>query len=160
MSSKHDPSGAPTDSKTPNQPHIPAAIDLHTSGNQIETTKQTDTAAAQDGRWVVTRNASHTTLMLNGNHADGTAIRQLYETIIELLDEGNARILLDLTRLNAPGSGLLGMLVTIHKKCLGSGSQCHVAVPQPTAMHAFHVLNLQRILNLFDNTEAAVDAFK
>ena len=86
---------------------------------------------------------------------DGNAVRALYELSAELSDQGQFKLLVDLTGVKMATSGMMGMLVTIKKRALSCGGQVHVLVPDPLIMGAFHTMNLHLLLLLFDDPQRA-----
>lgn len=91
---------------------------------------------------------------------DGHAVRQMYELTVQHISTPNARLLIDLTGVEHIASAGLGMFVTLRKKCLGVGSQMHIAVPDSQVRKLFTVMNLQIVLPLFETCEQAFARFK
>ncbi|QDU35496.1 Anti-sigma-B factor antagonist [Poriferisphaera corsica] len=92
---------------------------------------------------------------------DGTAVRELYEVTMQLVDHDNSiRMLVDLTGVHFLPSGGLGMLVTIRKRFLSIGGQLHILVPDEQVKEVFAVTNLDKLLHLYGNDHEAVNAFK
>jgi anti-anti-sigma factor len=92
--------------------------------------------------------------------ADGIAVREIYETAAQMVDQPHAKMLVDLEGLEMASSGLMGILVQVKKKFLNHGGQLHVAVPDPMIRQSFHVMNLHLVLSLFTSAQEARAAFK
>lgn len=101
-----------------------------------------------------------THVRLPPRQVDNLTIRELYELTAALSDQRDVKLLIDLTGVPAANSGLMGMLVTMKKKCLGFGGQLHIAVPDPMVLEQFHVMNLQLILTLEPDAATAAAKFK
>ncbi len=95
-----------------------------------------------------------------GRQVSGHAIRELLELSSDVLDRSNAKLLIDLTGLPMANSALMGMLVTVKKRCLSAGAQMHVVCPAANVREQFEVMNLHLILKLFDDLETARRQFK
>ena len=91
---------------------------------------------------------------------DGSAIRKMYETTVELIDQPNMRLLVDLSGIDMVSSSAMGMFVTMKKKCLGVGAQLNIFVPSESVMGAFNLMRLNRVLNLHSSRDDALRAFK
>jgi anti-anti-sigma factor len=91
---------------------------------------------------------------------DGTAVREMYETTVELSETHNLKLLIDLTDIPLISSGVMGMLVTMRKRLLHTGGQMHIAAPDPNVFQSFHVMNLHLVLTLFEDPARAAAAFK
>ncbi|MCC6579221.1 MAG: STAS domain-containing protein [Phycisphaeraceae bacterium] len=91
---------------------------------------------------------------------DGGGVRLMYELAVAAIDRHDRRLLVDFTGVKHLTSGVLGMLVTLKKKCLGIGAQMQVLVPEPQAMETLHLMNLHRVLSLADTFDEAFAHFK
>ncbi len=92
--------------------------------------------------------------------ADGMACRALYESTVALTDQHHVCLVVDFTGIDLVSSGMMGMLVTVRKKFLGSGGQLRVVIPNPRVMEQFNVLNMGRVLDLCDSRDIAITSFK
>ncbi|MDH3583163.1 MAG: STAS domain-containing protein [Phycisphaerae bacterium] len=91
---------------------------------------------------------------------DGLAVRELYETAIELTDRDHVRMLVDFSGVRLVTSAAMGMLVTIKKKFLQCGGQLHVVIDRPEVRAPFELMNLHIVLNLFEDIAEARRRFK
>ena len=91
---------------------------------------------------------------------DGNAVRRMYELGVEHISAPNARLLIDLTGVTRVSSAALGMFVTLRKKCLGNGSQMHVAVPNEEVMAVFTLMRLEIVVPIYDSRDEAFTRFK
>ena len=109
----------------------------------------------------VTDEHTHYRIAFHDDRVDGTAVRELYEVTMQLVDHAQSlKLLVDLTDVHFLPSGGLGMLVTIRKKFLATGGQLHILVPDAQVKEVFTVTNLDKLLTLFGNADEAVHAFK
>ncbi len=108
----------------------------------------------------VTRDHGVHVMRFNEPRLDGTACREMYEQAVEITGGNGARLLIDFNGVEHINSGAMGMLVTIKKRCLSDGAQCHVVVPDDRQREMFHVMNLQLVLNLFESNDDALRKFK
>lgn len=86
---------------------------------------------------------------------DGHAVRRMYETTAELMDERDLKLLIDFTGVGLLSSGAIGMLVTIRKKMMSIGGQLHVLIPDENVMGTMRIMNLHIVMNLFESPEPA-----
>ena len=135
--------------------HVPAPVTPPSTPDAASEGRQTPT-----GRWAIRIAGRLTVIVPTSDRADGVAVRELYEASAELVDMDGLRLLIDLSPLTMVGSGLMGMLVTVRKKCLSGGAQCHVLITSPLVMESFTILRLDRILPLYATAEEAVKAFR
>lgn len=91
---------------------------------------------------------------------DGVAVRELYETAIELLEAPPAKMLVDLSEVPLVTSGAMGMFISIRRKFMGHGAQLHIAAPEPMVRESMRIASLHLILQIYDSVEAARAAFK
>ena len=52
------------------------------------------------------------------------------------------------------------MFVTLRKKCLGTGSQMHVAVPNEEVMAVFTLMRLEIVVPIYNSRDEAFIRFK
>lgn len=98
--------------------------------------------------------AIHVTLP--SGKADGVAVRELYELSAQLLDRHHTHIVVDFTNVNFVPSGMMGMLITVRKKLMGTGGQLHVVINDELVLNAFHLMKLDRILSLCNSLDEAI----
>ena len=91
---------------------------------------------------------------------DGHAVRELFELSSVVMDERDARLLVDFTDVPLVTSGAMGILVQIKKRFLSVGGQLHVVVADEHNRQSFELMKLDIVLKLFESTEAAIAAFK
>lgn len=90
--------------------------------------------------------------------ADGIAVRELFESAMALTAQHHPRLLVDLTGLPMATSGLMGILVQLHKRFLQVGGRVAVAVPDARVRGAFEIANLHLLLNLHPTSDEASQA--
>ena len=91
---------------------------------------------------------------------DGNGVREMYEQCVALAEGTSSRILVDLSGVDKVTSGAMGMLVTMKKRCLGTGAQLHIAAPDDMVMDSFKLMRLDLVLNLFPTVQSALAVFK
>lgn len=92
--------------------------------------------------------------------ADGQAVRELFEASARITDRYSVRVIMDMAGVTYVPSGMMGMLVTVRKKISSVGGQFHIVVSDPLVRGSFEAMRLERMLSLFDSTQAALNAFK
>ncbi|MEO0586597.1 MAG: STAS domain-containing protein [Planctomycetota bacterium] len=96
----------------------------------------------------------HQVAFPEGN-ADGTAVRELYEAVVAMLDEEAPLVLVDFAGVGFVGSGMLGMLVTVLKKARQAGGTVAIAVDDPLVRKTMRVTQLDRVLRVYPDASSA-----
>jgi anti-sigma B factor antagonist len=99
-------------------------------------------------------------ITFTASHIDGATVRELYETVALRVTGSHVRLLVDFTGVEMVNSGLMGMLVTVKKRCMSEGAQFHVALPAEELRRAFELMNLHLILAIFPTPHQALQRFK
>jgi anti-anti-sigma factor len=89
---------------------------------------------------------------------DGNTVRELFETAMALTASPPPRLVVDLTGVPLASSGLMGILVQIHKRYLQAGGRMVVAVSDERIRGAFEVANLHQLLGLYATMDDASQA--
>lgn len=84
---------------------------------------------------------------------------QLRERLIELIDQGHYRIVVDLTRVEFLDSTGLGVLVGGLRRTRGHEGDLALVCTQPRIMKVFEVTGLNKVFSIVDSVEAAVAAW-
>lgn len=115
---------------------------------------------APTARLAIETQGGITTVSFPTGRFDGVAVREIYEAAIALTEKPHPKLLVDLRGVVMLPSGAAGILVAIRKKYLQHGGQLHLAGADPLVAQSIEVMNLHRMLQLFDTLEAAAAAFK
>lgn len=91
---------------------------------------------------------------------DGVAVRELYELAMALTDAPHPKLLIDLDGVSMVTSGAIGIFLAIRKKYLQHGGQMHIATADPLILQTLQVMNLHRILPIYDDATQATAAFR
>ena len=89
---------------------------------------------------------------------DGTAVRELFEASAIISDRHNTRVIVDFTGIDFVSSGMMSVILIVHKKLIGSGGKLFVVIPNENVRESFRVAKLDLILRLFPSVQAAQDA--
>lgn len=91
---------------------------------------------------------------------DGVTVRELYELAIGLTDSPHPKLLIDLDGVPMVTSGAIGIFLAIRKKYLQYGGQVHLAIADPMVVQTLQVMNVHRILPIYDDAAQAAAAFR
>jgi anti-sigma B factor antagonist len=84
---------------------------------------------------------------------------QLRERLIELIDQGHYRIVVDLTRVEFLDSTGLGVLVGGLRRTRGHEGDVILVCTQPRIMKVFEVTGLNKVFSIAGSVESAVAAW-
>lgn len=79
---------------------------------------------------------------------DGIAVREFFEAAMLLSRSPRPRMLVDFTGVALVTSGMMGMLVQVHKRLMQAGGRLAVAIPDERARGAFEMARLDRLLTI------------
>lgn len=81
----------------------------------------------------------------------------LREQLHELVQDGNSRVVVDLSGVDSIDSSGLGALISGLKAARQSGGDLRRAAPGEQAMAVLELTNLNRVLKSFDSADSAFD---
>jgi anti-anti-sigma factor len=85
---------------------------------------------------------------------------QIFKNRLEFdMLRGNLKIIIDLSDCEYIDSTFLGTLVVVLKKMGERSGEIKYVIPQPSALYLFKITGLYSVLNLYRNTEEAVESF-
>lgn len=87
---------------------------------------------------------------------DGIAVRELFEAAMSLTDQSQPRLVVDLAGLDMATSGLMGILVQLHKRFTLAKGRLSVAVPDPRIRASFEIANLHLVLDLHEQADSVI----
>ncbi|MFP4106834.1 MAG: STAS domain-containing protein [Phycisphaerae bacterium] len=88
---------------------------------------------------------------------DSSSVQNISRRLLELPDRHDqCRMVLDFDEVTMITSQVLGILITLHKKCNETDGRFIIAGLQPRLRKIFHITRLERILEFADNTETAL----
>jgi anti-sigma B factor antagonist len=93
-----------------------------------------------------------------GGEIDVYTAPQLRERLIELIDQGYYRIVVDLSRVEFLDSTGLGVLVGGLKRSRGHDGDLALVCSHPRIMKVFEVTGLNKVFSIADSVEAVVAA--
>jgi anti-sigma B factor antagonist len=85
------------------------------------------------------------------------AARQMKELLAMLLEEGSARIVVDLEQTSFLDSSGLGALIGGLKGARQAGGDLRIARPTPEVLTVFQLTNMDKVLRPRDDVESAFD---
>lgn len=89
-------------------------------------------------------------------HLDGFSAPEAERCFFRILDEGEKRLVIDLSRLEYVSSLGLGLFVHIHKRMAAAGGRVCFCAPPEAVRQLFEVSNLQRLLTLKEEPAEAL----
>ena len=91
---------------------------------------------------------------------DEAGIERIYKDVVELLEKTEQpNVLLDFRVVQFMSSAALGMLIRIHKKCKQFKVVLKLCNISPNIREVFEITGLNKILDIYDDAEAAQAAF-
>ncbi len=92
---------------------------------------------------------------------DEAGIERIYKDVIDALEKTEQpNVLLDFRVVQFMSSSALGMLIRIHKKCKQFKVVLKLCSISPNIREVFEITGLNKILDIYDDAEAAQEAFK
>ena len=108
------------------------------------------------------RNAGNdiSVIELSGRLALGTSGQTAEWKLQSAVDEGARKLVIDLSRLVAIDSMGVGVLVMIAGQLRDAGGTLKIAGAEGTVAHTLRIVNIDRLVELFPDAEAAIASFK
>jgi anti-sigma B factor antagonist len=100
----------------------------------------------QDGVMVVTVQEDR----LDGSNAD-----DFKDALIQLVEQGRERFVLDISKVEFIDSKGIGVLVALHKKLQGTG-ECGLCCLKPNVQKIFSISRINRLLPVYGTQDEAV----
>jgi anti-sigma B factor antagonist len=95
------------------------------------------------------------------NILEEASIQQIGDEVSEIIDQSdNPKILLSFNNVEHLSSAALGTLITINRKVRQKGGQLRLANIDPQIYEVFVITRLNKLFQIFDETEEAVRSFK
>ena len=92
---------------------------------------------------------------------DERTIINLANTLYELIDEKAVnRLIVDFKTVSFLSSQMIGVLVTLHKKCKAVGGQVVIVGLRPNLLNIFRITKLDKILAFAKDENDAISKFK
>lgn len=101
------------------------------------------------------RSAGDYTVLQVGGEVDVYTAPRLRERLIQLVDGGARRVIVDLTTVEFLDSTGLGVLVGAHKRLRAAGGSLALVCPREPLLKIFRITALDQVFPLFDTVEAA-----
>jgi anti-sigma B factor antagonist len=89
---------------------------------------------------------------------DSTNVEEFFKFVNSLFKEGNNRIVLDLENTSYLSSGGLSVIIDAYKRAQKEGGKLVIARASEALNDLFMVVQFEKIIEFYDNLEAAVDA--
>jgi anti-sigma B factor antagonist len=80
--------------------------------------------------------------------------------LTDALDDGRRRVVVDLTETTFIDSMMLGVLLGALKRVKGHSGQLAVACPDPSLRRVFEITSLDRVLDLPETVDDAIDVVR
>ena len=98
-------------------------------------------------------------LDLEGNLVLGTAIATFRDQVQDLVEAGQKRIIINMTRVAFVDSSGIGAMVGAHTGLESSGGQCKFCGTQPRVLQALKITHMGEIFDMHDKEESALASF-
>jgi anti-sigma B factor antagonist len=110
----------------------------------------------------VHKNGNVTVVMPQGPRLDAEVAGDLRSTLLQLIDGGDRRLILDLPDVSFIDSSGLGALVSALKrlKQVDPAGDIRLAHVQPSVMAVLEIIRLHRVFSQFPSVDAAVNSFR
>ena len=92
---------------------------------------------------------------------DEQNIQTIGEQLFELVDDlGKRKLLLNFANVEYLSSAALGKLITLKKKVQAASGQLKLANIKPEIKEVFSITKLDKVLQIFDDEDKALESFK
>ena len=117
---------------------------------------------APDSRLVVTRDKDIVQVgFLDRNILEESSIARIGEEVVQLVDQtANPRILISFANVEHLSSAALGALIMINNRVRQKGGQLRLSNIDPQIYEVFVITKLNKLFQIHDNVEKAVQSFK
>ena len=92
-------------------------------------------------------------------HLDGHTYPEFESELNDLIDSGKFNIIIDFAELNYISSAGLGVLLSAHTRVREHNGDLKIASLSQKTMRLFDLLGFSHVLNVYDSTEDAAQAF-
>lgn len=107
----------------------------------------------------VRKRAQVQVVQLRGPLRMGPAVDALQETLEEAIDNGDTRIVVNLSEVPMVDSSGIGLLVRFLALIKKKGGNIKLAQPSQFAVRTLRLVGVLNLFEVFDNDDAAVDSF-
>lgn len=94
-------------------------------------------------------------VLLQGKRLDAATATYFKSTLVDYINNGNTRIVLDLSQVDFVDSSGLGAIISV-LKTMGDEGELLLCAINPAVMSLFRLTRLDRIFRIFATAEAAV----
>jgi anti-sigma B factor antagonist len=118
--------------------------------------------ASRDARMTVQQDGEIVKInLLDRNILEEAAIQQIGEEISSLIEQSaNPKILISFSSVEHLSSAALGTLITINNKVRQKAGQLRLSNIDPQIYEVFVITRLNKLFQIFDDVDQAVDSFK
>lgn len=82
----------------------------------------------------------------------------LRDKLLEIINQGNGRLLVDMSQVEYIDSSGLSVLVAAHRKCQGKGGMMGLVNPQKPVQQVFQLTRMDKLFNVYPTVEAGETA--
>jgi len=91
---------------------------------------------------------------------DRTHIDKLGDELLKLVDEGGRKkILINFEGVEYLSSTVLGKLIALHKRIALARGELKLCAIKPSILEIFEITKLDRVFNIYDDQQQALDSF-
>ncbi len=87
-------------------------------------------------------------------------ISEIKEVLFDIIDKGNRRLVMDMSRVEYIDSSGLGVMVSVLKKVKHAEGKLVLISPKSSVKQILSLTNLDKVFNIQDNLENAVEAVR
>jgi anti-sigma B factor antagonist len=87
-------------------------------------------------------------------------ISEIKEVLFDIIEKGNRRLIMDMSRVEYIDSSGLGVLVSVLKKVKHAEGKLVLISPKSSVKQILSLTNLDKVFNIQDNLENAVEAVR
>lgn len=87
-------------------------------------------------------------------------ISEIKEVLFDIIEKGNRRLVMDMSRVEYIDSSGLGVLVSVLKKVKHAEGKLVLISPKSSVKQILSLTNLDKVFNIQDNLENAVEAVR
>ncbi len=85
---------------------------------------------------------------------------EIQERILDQLSKGHCRLVLNFRKVEYVDSSFLGALIIALKRATSSGGDIRLCCLKESLLNIFQLMRLDRLFELFQTEEAAIESFK
>ena len=94
------------------------------------------------------------------NNINALITDEIRDSIIKLFHNSNSKVIIDLKGVEYIDSSGFGCFLSVMKAARNNYGVIKFANPEPRVLDLFHMLHLQTVFQIYDNTETCLKSFR